>query len=246
MENIRVYEVAKELGLTTKEMIEQLEKKIGVKVKSHSSTLTTIQYKKIKEAMKAPASTAPKKPKAFIVKKAKVQQPEAAKTTDEKTEQTAPDTVKKEAVKEEVATVKKDVVVEKSEQVQEKAAEEKTEVSETAKTPEPTSIRSLLEYNNQNSQKRRAEIMAENMRKKREQEKLLKDKRNAERAARQQQNPNQNNSNNPNRPNRGDGNIFQRTEKRFGDNNRPQRPQQGLNQGQGQMGLHSLKIYRKV
>ncbi len=234
MENIRVYEVAKELGLTTKEMIEQLEKKIGVKVKSHSSTLTTIQYKKIKEAMKAPASTAPKKPKAFIVKKAKVQQAEAAKTTDEKTEQTAPDTVKKEAVKEEVATVKKNVVVEKSEQVQEKAAEEKTEVSETAKTPEPTSIRSLLEYNNQNSQKRRAEIMAENMRKKREQEKLLKDKRNAERAARQQQNPNQNNSNNPNRPNRGDGNRFQRPERRFGDNNRPQRPQQGLNQGQGQ------------
>ena len=233
MENIRVYEVAKELGLTTKEMIEQLEKKIGVKVKSHSSTLTTIQYKKIKEAMKAPASTAPKKPKAFIVKKAKTQ-PENVKATEEKVEQPVADADKKETVKAEVAPMKNEVVVEKTEQVQEKVSEEKTENVEVAKTPEPTSIRSLLEYNNQNSQKRRAEIMAENMRKKREQEKLLRDKRNAERAARQQQNPNQSNSNNPNRPNRGDGNRFQRPERRFGDNNRPQRPQQGQNQGQPQ------------
>ena len=71
MNNIRVYEAAKELGLSNKEMIEQLEQKIGVVVKSHSSTLTLSQFEKFKAAIKPATSDAPKKPKAFIVKKAK-------------------------------------------------------------------------------------------------------------------------------------------------------------------------------
>ena len=71
MDNIRVYDAAKELGLTNKEMIEQLETKIGVKVKSHSSTLTLSQFERFKEVIKKPTNAAPKKPKAFIVKKVK-------------------------------------------------------------------------------------------------------------------------------------------------------------------------------
>ena len=71
MDNIRVYDAAKELGLTNKEMIEQLETKIGVKVKSHSSTLTLSQFERFKEVIKKPKDAAPKKPKAFIVKKVK-------------------------------------------------------------------------------------------------------------------------------------------------------------------------------
>ncbi len=55
--------------------------------------------------------------------------------------------------------------------------------------PSGTSIRSLLEYNNQNSQKRRAEIQAENNRKKREQERAEIEKKKALARQNQQQRP---------------------------------------------------------
>ena len=38
----RVYDVAKELNITTKELIEKLAS-INIKIKSHSSTLTSFQ-----------------------------------------------------------------------------------------------------------------------------------------------------------------------------------------------------------
>lgn len=167
MNNIRVYEAAKELGLTNKEMIEQLERKIGVKVKSHSSTLSMSQFERFKEAVKSPVSSAPKKPKAFIIKKAKA--PKAEIIEDDKPqiedENNAPE-VEQEKIEEEV----NEPVKTSSE------PEQKTVSSPAAAT---TSIRSLLEYNNQNSQKRRAEIQAENLRKKREQERALLEKKKA-------------------------------------------------------------------
>lgn len=188
MNNIRVYEAAKELGLSNKEMIEQLEQKIGVVVKSHSSTLTLSQFEKFKAAIKPATSNAPKKPKAFIVKKAK---PKSDAPAQEKPQ------VVVEKIEKPVEPVVKETPVEKAE----KPAEEKT-VQPT------TSIRSLLEYNNQNSQKRRAEIQAENMRKKREQERIIMEKRNAQQDARAAQQ-------NKNRPERG---------KRPDGAQRPQRP----------------------
>lgn len=205
MNNIRVYEAAKELGLTNKEIIEQLEQKIGVKVKSHSSTLTAAQFERFKEAVKTPASDAPKKPKAFIVKKVKPKtDAEEPKTVVEKVE------IKKELEKKQ-EEVKPIVNVEKTVEVpvkkEEKTAPVKEEPKQNTNTP---SIRSLLEYNNQNSLKRRAEIQAENLRKKKEQEKELERKKMAEKnAQRQAQRPQQ-------RPE----NKF---EKR-GDAPRPQRP----------------------
>ena len=71
-ENQRVYEIAKELELSNKEVLAKLEL-LGIKVASHSSVLTPSQITTLKNSLKNSVSeeTAPKKPKAFIVKKAK-------------------------------------------------------------------------------------------------------------------------------------------------------------------------------
>jgi len=188
MDNIRVYEAAKELGLTNKDMIEQLESKLGIKVKSHSSTLTIAQYEKFKESLKAPQTV--KKPKAFIVKKVKVKQEEpekeeASKIQEEKKEEKQ----EKPKAKEPEESVK--IVVQKIEKPAEKVEEpkaaepvqKKEEVKEASVVaPSGESIRSLLEYNNQNSQKRRAELQAEAQRKKREEERAAREKYNAQKA----------------------------------------------------------------
>ena len=197
MENIRVYEAAKELGLTNKEMIEQLEAKIGVKVKSHSSTLTMTQFKRFKEMLQSPSTEAPKKPKAFIVKKAKVKKEEEPQ--EEKL------TVKSEIEQPKENIEKKEI---KKEEKKEEVEPIKEQKDEKLIVPSSTSIRSLLEYNNQNSQKRRAEIQAENNRKKRELEKAAFEKRKAEKAARMNQQgehkPFRPDGNRPNRPDRPD------------------------------------------
>ena len=70
-ESIRVYELAKELNLSNKELIEKLDEKLGVKVKSHSSVISELQAKRLKELLQEPKVETSKKPKAFIVKKAK-------------------------------------------------------------------------------------------------------------------------------------------------------------------------------
>ena len=68
----RVYDVAKEFNITTKELIEKLEK-IDIKVKSHSSTLTSFQIARLKELFNANNDSDKKssRPKAFVVKKVK-------------------------------------------------------------------------------------------------------------------------------------------------------------------------------
>ena len=139
VENKRVYEVAKELGISNKEVIDCLEQKVGVKVKSHSSTLTASQVSRLKDALKTSKDpVGDKKPKAFIVKKSKPA-PQA------------PDSI---VDAEEVTSTTEDVATTNS-----KNAEE-TKVSED-KTQKPSDMRSLLEYNNRNSQKRReAELQA--------------------------------------------------------------------------------------
>ena len=47
---MRVYELAKELQLESKELIAKL-KEMGIEVKSHASTLTDEQVKKVKERL---------------------------------------------------------------------------------------------------------------------------------------------------------------------------------------------------
>ena len=69
-ENKRVYDIAKELGLSNKEVLDKLAK-LDIKVASHSSALTQDQVNTLKNSLKTPSSDVPKKPKAFIVKKSK-------------------------------------------------------------------------------------------------------------------------------------------------------------------------------
>lgn len=197
VDNKRVYEVARELGLANKDLMDILEQKMGLKVKSHSSTLSVEQIKKLKDTIKGGnASGADKKPKAFIVKKTKhveqetVSKPETPKEKDVVTDE------KKVKVKDESVNT----------------------VEPTSETPKTSDIRSLLEYNNRNSQKRReAEARARA------------EKRNSE----QQRNFDKNRQ------------PIQRSGYSQGQEQRPrqgynqsqgqeQRPRQGYNQGQGQ------------
>ena len=71
MDNIRVSELAKELGLTSKEVIEKFAQ-ISINVKSHSNTVTPLQVSKLKDFIADGSKVPSKKPKAFIVKKAKI------------------------------------------------------------------------------------------------------------------------------------------------------------------------------
>ena len=56
MDNIRVSELAKELNITSKHLIEKFAE-ISIVVKSHSSTVTPVQARKIREHL----GIAPKK-----------------------------------------------------------------------------------------------------------------------------------------------------------------------------------------
>lgn len=144
VENKRVYEIAKELGVTNKEVIECLDQKLGVKVKSHSSTLTASQVSRLKDALRPlNAPVMDKKPKAFIVKKAKspVQEAEPVKVQEEEQKQ-----------------VKKELPEEPTAEAQKTIAQDLVHSKPVEKAPE---MRSLLEYNNRNSQRRKeAELQA--------------------------------------------------------------------------------------
>ena len=63
MANPRVHEVAKELGLTSKEVLAHLEK-IGEAVKSHSSTVTEDVASRACERSSAPTEQRLRQPKA--------------------------------------------------------------------------------------------------------------------------------------------------------------------------------------
>jgi len=68
---IRINELAKELNLTSKEIIEKLAQ-LQITGKTHSSTITPDQIKRLKEFISQGSQIVVKKPKAFVVKKAKV------------------------------------------------------------------------------------------------------------------------------------------------------------------------------
>ncbi len=92
---MRVSELAKELGLTSKEVIEKLAQ-IQIIVKTHSSSVTPDQIKRLKDSMNAGVKTEVKKPKAFIVKKAKPEEkPEVKVVEQEKKEEPKVEKVEK-------------------------------------------------------------------------------------------------------------------------------------------------------
>ena len=77
-ETVRISELAKELKLPSKEVVEKFEQ-IGVTGKTHSSTVTQDQIKRLKEFIADGGVKKTAKPKAFVVKKAKVVEPEPQK-----------------------------------------------------------------------------------------------------------------------------------------------------------------------
>lgn len=114
MDSIRVSELAKELGMTSKEVIEKFAE-ISIIVKSHSNTVNPTQIRKLKEFLGILPKKSSAKPKAFVVKK--------AKPTEEKEDS-------------QVETKKEKDAVPKIERVQ-KVEKVKTEVAaETKKEPE--------------------------------------------------------------------------------------------------------------
>ena len=84
LDSIRVNELAKELNLTNKEVLDKFAQ-LSIPIKTHSSTVTADQAKRLKEFIAAGSKIEVKKPKAFIVKKVKVE-PEV-KAEEEKAKQ---------------------------------------------------------------------------------------------------------------------------------------------------------------
>lgn len=78
---MRVHELAKELNITSKELIEKANESLGLSLKSHSSTIADSYVDRIK-ALYTRNSSPGAKPKAFIVKKQKTEMP--ANETKEK------------------------------------------------------------------------------------------------------------------------------------------------------------------
>ncbi len=201
VENKRVYELAKEYGMSNKDFIEYLDTKLDIKVKSHSSNLLPAQIDKIKASLsKNKADEPAKKPKAFIIKKAKAA-PEPEKVA-EKPVKEEPKTVEK-TLKEE-KTVQPQKIAEKP--VETKLEEQKAEPAVEEKKPEIPQIRSLLEYNNRNSQRRRQEMQANRQRA--EEERNNSQQRRDSRDSRDNRNgskfPPRNPNDRPNRPERGE------------------------------------------
>ena len=87
-ETKRINEIAKELSMTSKELLEKLGA-LGIKGKTHSSTLTPDQEKRLVEFVKGGSTLPAKKPKAFVVKKAKAA-PVEEKPQKEETVKAAP------------------------------------------------------------------------------------------------------------------------------------------------------------
>ncbi len=97
--SMRVHELAKELNIASKDMIDKVKAELGSDLKSHSSEVSPAMYDKIKK-LYASGGEAKVKPKAFIVKKAKpvvetAPEPEVevktSQTTVQKIEQPKPE-----------------------------------------------------------------------------------------------------------------------------------------------------------
>lgn len=96
-ETIRINELAKELGLTSKEVLDKFAK-ISVTGKTHSSTVTMEQVKKLKDFIASGGVKEHKKPKAFVVKKAKPAEKTVVNEVEIKKEESKPEPAKKASV----------------------------------------------------------------------------------------------------------------------------------------------------
>ena len=83
---MRVHELAKELNITSKELIEKANEVLGLSLKSHSSTVGDNYISKIKALYTKAPQKSVSKPKAFVVKKQKqIEEPEVQKPQEQTT-----------------------------------------------------------------------------------------------------------------------------------------------------------------
>lgn len=134
-ETIRINELAKELGLTSKEVIEKFAQ-ISVTGKTHSSTVTVDQVRRLKEFIASGGVKEIKKPKAFVVKKAKVAETPVVEP-EPKAEEPKPEVKKVNIPRVEVVKPKPQSRLEIVRRAPQKPAVEKVEktTSETKKFP---------------------------------------------------------------------------------------------------------------
>ena len=151
MDSIRVSELAKELGMTSKEVIEKFGE-IDIMVKSHSNTVNPTQIKKLKEHLGIAPKKSNTKPKAFVVKKAKPAPVEDASkdATVSKDEKPAVSRIEKVERIERVQRVPKIEKVERIERVEKPAAQEKKpaieKVEKKVEKPAVRIERTRIEY----------------------------------------------------------------------------------------------------
>ena len=138
-DTIRINELAKELGMTSKEVIEKFAQ-LSITGKTHSSTVTVDQVKRLKEFIANGGVKEHKKPKAFVVKKAKVAEPpvEEEKKVSEKK---VVEVVKPAAPKVEVVKPKPQSRLEIVRRAPQKTAVEKVEKSSESRKFPPKSER---------------------------------------------------------------------------------------------------------
>ena len=139
MDSLRVSELAKELGMTSKDVIEKFAE-ISILVKSHSNTVTPAQIRKLKEHLGILPKNTSAKPKAFIVKKAKTSSAEEASETV-KPKKEAPKTPQIERVQ----RVEKVQKIQKVEKVEEAKTEE-APIIKKAEKPAVKIERTRIEY----------------------------------------------------------------------------------------------------
>ena len=132
-ETVRINELAKELNLQSKEIIEKFAQ-IGITGKTHSSTVTMDQINRLKEFMASGGVKEVKKPKAFVVKKAKVVEPpkEEAPAEKEEVKEEKPKIQRVEVVKPQSRLE----IVRRAPQKAEKPAEKKTLPRDAKKFPD--------------------------------------------------------------------------------------------------------------
>ncbi len=157
LDNLRVYDLAKELNLSNKDLIEKLNTKLNLKIKSHSSVITESQANKIRQIISEEASGAPKKPKAFIVKKAKPVE-ETPATEPEKDSSTV-----KEDFSPQVKVIKRPEIkiVKKEEPIKSKLQEKAEKVAAPQEVRKPLERRIIDNqggYQNQRKEKETQEI----------------------------------------------------------------------------------------
>ncbi len=137
---MRVHELAKELNITSKELIEKVSEKFQLVLKSHSSTISDSYIEKIKALYVKKSDKAAKKPKAFVVKKQKQPEVEPEVKQEEKKEPVIKTVSRLEVVKPAVKPAPRPVVkpqkVQKAQQVEEQVKEKKDDVQVKKSTTE--------------------------------------------------------------------------------------------------------------